>query len=132
MNARRMGSVLKKYSVHWGLTGVLLLGWTGLAVAQNTMSAGSVSGTAGQTAAVPISLSLSSGTNVAFFGVTFTVVAQGSATAVTTTMTYTEGAGIPAPDLKSPLASQGKLAVGYVGVTIDPPLTGNVALGTLG
>ena len=102
---------------------------------QNTLGGGSVSGGSvngqpGQTAAVPITFHLSSGTNVAFFAVTFTVVAQGGAPAITTALSY-QAAITPAPDLQSAVQSQGKLAIGYAGATISPPLSGTVQVGTL-
>ncbi|HVO24632.1 MAG TPA: MYXO-CTERM sorting domain-containing protein [Candidatus Margulisiibacteriota bacterium] len=95
----------------------------------DTLSAGSISGQAGQTAAVPITINTGTN-NVAFFGVTFTVVAQGGITPVTTAMDYTS-AVTPGPDLKTAVAAQAKLAIGYAGATIDPPLTGTVQVGTL-
>lgn len=96
----------------------------------NTLSARNVNGQAGKTAAVPITLSLGSGTNVAFFAVTFTVVPQGGAPAITDKLSY-QAAIAQAPDLQAAVQAQAKLAIGYAGVTIAPALTGTVQIGTL-
>jgi YVTN family beta-propeller protein len=96
----------------------------------NWLSVGRVSGSAGQAAQVPITIDTGSA-NVAFFAVTFTVVPQGNAPAVTDKLDYVAASGVPAPDLKTAVQAQAKLAIGYVGVTIDPPLSGTVQVGTL-
>jgi MYXO-CTERM domain-containing protein len=128
MDMRRMRGGFGKYSLSAALAGVGLLASTSMATAQ-TISAGDITGTAGETASVPIMIDTGSA-NVAFFGVTFTVVAEGGAPAITTAMDYTT-AVTPGPDLKTAVAAQGKLAIGYAGATIDPPLTGSVMVGTL-
>jgi hypothetical protein len=103
---------------------------TGLALAQNTLSAGDVKGSAGQAAAVPITISTGSN-NVAFFAVTFKVVPQGDVPAITEKLTYQAATGVSAPDLQTTVQAQGKLAIGYVGVTINPALSGTAMVGTL-
>jgi len=95
----------------------------------NTLNGGSVSGAAGQMAAVPITINTGTD-NVAFFAVTFTVVAQGGAPTVTDKLTYTSIV-VPGPDLSTAIQAQQKLAIGYAGATIDPPLSGIVEVGTL-
>jgi hypothetical protein len=94
----------------------------------NTLSAASVSGTAGQTVGVPIELHTGSG-DVDFFAVTFTVVAQGGAPAITTALTYTPADAIPKPDLSTAVAASGELAIGYLGLAST--LTGVLQIGTL-
>ena len=95
-----------------------------------TVAAGSVSGGAGEVAAVPITID-TGGTDVAFFAATFMVVPQADAPAITDALTYETAAGFPAPDVEAAVQSQAKLAIGYVGVTISPPLTGKVQVGDL-
>lgn len=96
----------------------------------NWLGAGSVSGSAGQTAQVPITINTGSA-NVAFFAVTLTVLPHGDAPAIADTLDYAAASGVPAPDLKTAVQAQAKLAIGYAGVTIDPPLRGTVQVGTL-
>ena len=95
-----------------------------------SFTAGSVGGGAGQVAAVPITIDTGSD-NVAFFAVTFAVVPQDGAPAVTDALTYQATALVPAPDLETAVQSAAKLAVGYVGVAISPPLSGQVQVGNL-
>jgi MYXO-CTERM domain-containing protein len=128
MEMRRMRGGFTKYLLSAALAGAGLLASTSTATAQ-TITAGDVSGTAGETASVPITIDTGSA-NVAFFGVTFTVVAQGGAPAVTTALSYTS-AVTPGPDLTQPVAAQGKLAITMAGVKFDPALSGNVMVGTL-
>ncbi len=94
----------------------------------NVLSAGSVSGLTGQTAAVPITLNLD-GANVVFFGATFTVAPQGGAPAITAKLTYQAATPPGAPQLVNNSVS-GLLAIGYLN-DISPPLTGTVVVGTL-
>jgi MYXO-CTERM domain-containing protein len=129
MNTRRMVPNFGRHLMSAAVAGLGLLAWTSLAAAQ-TISAGTVDGTAGAMAEVPITIDTGSA-NVAFFAVTFTVVAPGSSPAVTTAMDYMTADGVPGPDLKTAVAAQGKLAIGYAGVTISPPLSGSVQVGTL-
>jgi hypothetical protein len=117
-----------KYSLYAVLAGLGLMAWTSLAVAQGTLGAGSVSGTAGQTVGVPITLNTGSD-DVDFFAVTFTVVAQGGATAITTALTYTPADDIPKPDLSTAVPASGELAIGYVGLATT--LSGVLQVGTL-
>jgi MYXO-CTERM domain-containing protein len=128
MNTRMMRTGFTRYSLSVA-AGLSLMLWTTLAAAQ-TISGGSVSGTAGEVARVPIMLDTGSD-NVAFFAVTFTVVAQDGAPAITTAMTYQAASGVPSPDLNAGVPAQGKLAIGYQGVTISPPLSGMLQVGTL-
>jgi hypothetical protein len=102
----------------------------GSTVTQNRLSAGSVSGQAGHTVSVPITISTGTN-NVAFFGVTFAVVARNGAPAIANKLTYQTAAGVPAPDLLTAVQAQAKLAIGYAGVTMSPPLSGTVQVGTL-
>ncbi len=97
---------------------------------QGTLAGGSVSGQPGQTAAVPITIHVGGGANVAFFAVTFTVVPQGGAAAITAPLTY-KSAVSPGPDMQTAVAAQGKLAVGYVGKTMSPALSGTAQVGSL-
>jgi hypothetical protein len=135
-----------RYSLYATLACVGLSAWTPLAVAQKrpstvarktplaapqmTMSAGDVSGRAGQTVAVPITINLGAA-NVAFFGATLSVVPQGKAPAVAEKLTYRSATGVPAPDLHTAVQAKAKLAIGYAGVTIKPPLKGKMRIGTL-
>jgi len=129
MNMRRMQTgFVGKYSLYAVLAGLGLMAWTSLAVAQDTLSAASVSGTAGQTVAVPITLNTGSD-DVDFFAVTFTVVAQGGATAITTALTYTPADDIPKPDLSTAEPASGALAIGYLGLATT--LSGVLQIGTL-
>ena len=98
-------------------------------VGNNTLSAGNVVSQAGQTAAVPITMNTGSA-QVVDFAVTFTVIAQGGAPAVTDILTYQPAAGLPNPDLSDNTSVTGSIAIGYVS-NISPPLTGTVQIGTL-
>jgi hypothetical protein len=106
------------------------LGTATVSAGGNTLSARSVSVQAGKTASVPITINLGSGTNVAFFAMTFTVVPQGGAPAITDKLSY-QSVIAQAPDLQAAVQAQAKLAIGYAGVTIAPALTGTVQIGTL-
>ncbi len=97
--------------------------------AQATLSAGSISGQAGQTVAVPITINTGSA-SVASFQVLFVLVPLGGAPALTDELTYQAAAGVPAPDLQFVDQAPARLGIGYVG-GIDPPLTGTVQVGTL-
>ncbi len=99
-------------------------------VAQGRLSAGSVSGQAGHTVAVPITINTGSG-NVAFFAVTFAVVGRDGAPAIANKLTYKTGAGVAAPDLSTAVQAEAKLAIGYAGVTMSPPLSGTAQVGAL-
>ncbi|HVO27718.1 MAG TPA: hypothetical protein VMW56_29265 [Candidatus Margulisiibacteriota bacterium] len=99
-------------------------------VTQGRLSAGSVNGQAGHTVAVPITINTGTG-NVAFFGVTFAVVAREGAPAIANKLTYKTAAGVPAPDLSTAVQAEAKLAIGYAGVTMSPPLSGTKQVGTL-
>lgn len=130
MKTRSMWNRLWAYSLCAALGGVGLLGWTNSAAAQATISAGTADLQAGQTVAVPITINTGSA-NVAFFAVTFTVVAQNGAPTITDKLDYATASGVPGPDLKTAVQAQQKLAIGYAGVTIDPPLSGTVVVGNL-
>jgi hypothetical protein len=130
MKARKTRTGAGQYSLCAALAGLGLMAWTGLAMAQNTISADTVPGQAGQTIAVPITINTGSN-NVAFFAATFTVVAQDGAPAITDALTYQTASGVPAPDTVVPVAAQGKLAIGYVSTTISPPLSGTLVVGNL-
>lgn len=93
----------------------------------DTLSAGTVSGNAGQTAAVPITINTGAD-NVAFFGVTFSVVPQDGAPAIADKLTYRAAPPLAAPFTNN--AVTGSLAIGYL-VDISPPLTGMSVVGTL-
>jgi len=108
----------------------VLSGSPSSAVGQGQLSAGSVSGQAGHTVGVPITINTGGG-NVAFFAVTFKVAAQNGAPAIANKLTYQTAAGVPAPDLSGAVPAQAELAVGYVGVTMSPPLSGTRQVGTL-
>lgn len=97
---------------------------------QGTLAGGSVNAQPGQTAAVPITIHVGGGANVAFFAVTFTVVPQGGAAAIAAPLTY-KSAVSPGPDMQTAVAAQGKLAVGYVGKTMSPALSGTAQVGSL-
>jgi len=112
------------------LATVGLMAGTSLAVAQDTLRAEDVSGSAGQSAAVPITIKLGSD-SVAFFAATFTVTPQGAAPVIAEKLTYQTATGVPAPDLLTAVQTDAKLAIGYAGVTISPPLTGTGRVGTL-
>jgi hypothetical protein len=100
------------------------------AVTQGRLSAGSVNGQAGHTVPVPITINTGAD-NVAFFAVTFAVVARNGAPAIANKLTYQTAARVPAPDLSTAVQAQAKLAIGYAGVTMSPPLSGTVQVGTL-
>lgn len=108
----------------------VLSGSPSSAVGQGQLTAGSASGQAGHTVAVPITINTGGG-NVAFFAVTFKVVARNGAPAIANKLTYQTAAGVPAPDLSAAVQAQAELAIGYVGVTMSPPLSGTVRVGTL-
>jgi hypothetical protein len=116
----------------WGavVAALGLMVWANVSPAQNKVIAEDVSGSAGQTAAVPITIKLG-GDNVAFFGATFTVTPQGTAPAIVEKLTYQAAGRAPAPDLQTAVQAGAKLAIGYAGVTINPPLTGTDRVGTL-
>ncbi|MGD0946722.1 MAG: hypothetical protein ABSA52_04755 [Candidatus Binatia bacterium] len=130
MNTRRMRTGFRKYLLYGVLAGLGLMVSTGLALAQNTLSAGDVKASAGQGAAVPITISTGSN-NVAFFAATFKVVPQGGAPAITEKLTYQAATGVSAPDLQTAVQAQAKLAIGYAGASINPALTGMALAGTL-
>jgi len=92
------------------------------------ISAGDVNAAAGQTAAVPITISLGSA-NVEFFAVTFTAVPQGSGAAITGKLTYQAATPPGAPQLTNN-SVPGSFAIGYLN-GISPPLTGMLIIGTL-
>lgn len=107
-----------------------LVAWASVSFAEDKLVAEDVSASAGQPAAVPITLKLG-GDNVAFFAATFTVTPQGTAPAIVEKLTYQAAGGAPAPDLQTAVQADAKLAIGYAGVTINPPLTGTARVGTL-
>jgi hypothetical protein len=130
MNMRRVWTGFKKCSLCAALAGLSLIVSTRLTLAQNTLSAGNVKTGAGRAAAVPITINTGSD-NVAFFAATFRVVPQGGAPAITEKLTYQAAAGVAAPDLQTAVQTRAELAIGYVGVTIKPPLTGTALIGAL-
>jgi hypothetical protein len=129
MRMLSMRTEVRKHSSSAVLAALGLMAFTSVATAQ-TLSGGSVSGTAGRTVAVPITINTGSA-NVAFFAATFTVVPQGDAPAITGKLDYKTASGVPAPDLKAGVQAQAKLAIGYAGVTIKPPLKGKLRIGSL-
>jgi hypothetical protein len=124
-----MKSGFRRYPLFAALSGLGLVVWISSAEAQ-TLSARDASGSAGQVAAVPIVIDTGAA-NVAFFGATFTVAPQGGAPAIVDKLAYQAAAGVAPPDLQTAVAANAKLAIGYGGVTIDPPLKGKVQIGTL-
>jgi hypothetical protein len=130
MDQSKMRTGLKRYSLCAVLGAVACMACASVSVADDKLAAGDVSGSPGQTAAVPITIKLG-GDNVAFFGATFTVTPQGSAPAVAEKLTYQAAKGTPPPDLQTAVQAAAKLAIGYGAVTIKPPLTGTVRVGTL-
>jgi len=110
-----------------GFIALSLLLTPDIAAAVN-ISAGSVNAAAGQSATVPIAMNLGSA-NVEFFGVTFTVVPQEGASAITGKLTYQAATPPGAPQLTSN-SVPGTFAMGYV-TGISPPLTGTLVVGTL-
>ncbi len=148
-SARRIAAALRKYRLCAALVGLVgctmplpttqpVSSTTGQPTSpatstvggQGTFAGGSVNGQPGQTAAVPITIHVGGGANVAFFAVTFTVVPQGGAAAITAPLTY-QSVVSPGPDMQAAVAAQGKLAVGYVGKTISPALSGTAQVGSL-
>jgi hypothetical protein len=130
MNTRWMRNGFRRWWIYGVLAGLSLMVPARLALAQNTLSAGDVKTVAGQTAAVPITISTGSN-NVAFFAATLKVLPQDGAPAITEKLTYEAAKGVAAPDLQTAVQGQGELAIGYAGVTINPPLAGKALVGTL-
>ena len=130
MDTPKMKTGLKQHAFCAVLGAVACMAWSSVSVADDKLAAGEVSGKAGKTAAVPITLKLG-GDNVAFFGATFTVTPQGSAPAIAEKLTYQAAKGTPPPDLHTAVQAAAKLAIGYGAATISPPLTGTVRVGTL-
>jgi len=101
----------------------------GRAFAQSTsVSAGSVQGMAGQTVAVPVSMTVPSGSQVATMQFNLTVVPNGSAPALADQVTFTSSVG--ATSLNQPGDSVASVLVGWF-QNFSPTLTGTVAVGTL-
>jgi len=97
-------------------------------VAQVTLTAASVNVQAGQTAALPITINLGSA-SVEFFAVTFAVVPEGGAPAISEPINY-QATTPPGPPQITSNAVAGLLAIGYVS-GISPPLSGTVVVGIL-
>jgi hypothetical protein len=130
MNGQRMRIGFGKCLLCPVLAGLGLMALTGLALVQGTLRAGDVKARAGQAATVPITISTGSN-NVAFFTATVKVVPEGGAPAIAEKLSYQASAGVSAPDIQTAVQAKGQLAIGYVGVTIKPPLTGTALIGTL-
>jgi hypothetical protein len=94
-----------------------------------TLSAGMVTGEQGQTASVPITISLGTA-QVVNFAATFTVVPQSGAPPITAKLTYQAATPPGAPQLTDDGVT-GSFAIGYVS-DITPPLTGMLVIGNLG
>ncbi|HVO24634.1 MAG TPA: hypothetical protein VMW56_13500 [Candidatus Margulisiibacteriota bacterium] len=130
MNTRKPMSGIIRGSLCAAVAGVGFIASASVSIADDRLVAENVSASAGQPAAVPITIKLGAD-NVAFFGATFTVTPQGAAPAIVEKLAYQAAGGSPAPDLQTAVQADAKLAIGYVGVTISPPLSGTARIGTL-
>ena len=129
MNSRTIVTRFRKYSVGVVLAGLGLMAGASLAVAQNTLSAGSVSAAAGGSAVVPITVTLGTGVTVADLSVTFSAVPQGSQPAVTDKLTFQVQAPLTNPDLTDNTSVPGSIAIGWVNDELS--LTGTTQIGTV-
>jgi len=95
----------------------------------DTLTAGTVTGAAGETVSVPLILDLSSGANITTLSFNLTV-SPVAGEAPVGTVTYVPAAGLPAPNINDNTTSEGSALVGWF-VHMSPALSGTVDLGTL-
>ncbi len=92
-----------------------------------TVNAGDIQGMAGATIAVPVSMTVPDGMQVATMQFNLTVAPNGSAPALTDQVTFTSKVGAPSLDLDNGPATR---LVGWFN-NFSPALTGTVDVGTL-
>jgi hypothetical protein len=117
-------------SLHALVLGLLLCGAPlSAALAQTTVNAGDTTAMPGDTASIPISIVLPSGTPCATLQYKLSVTGNGDAPAVSTNVTFTSSVG-PTSQNTNPAGHPEQVLVGWFS-NFSPLLTGTTQLGTL-